>query len=190
MRRGSRVRSATTSRPRRTGDDEHHDRDQRPLHDGSSAAKPRSSTSRCASATACGSNWRSVWRPSECFHSASSRNGAANSGRAACDVHPAELAALHAARQYTLDQGEGPTQHGVGVELRDGGEVAGFGNDQLGDRGQVAVEQLQEALLPAAAAGRRRRSGDGRRDCASAASRFGSTAWRTTARNRSSLVGK
>ena len=61
-------------------------------------------------------------------------------------VHRAELAALHATGEDALDQGEGPTQHGVGVELRNRGEVAGFGDHELGHRGQVAVEQLQEAL--------------------------------------------
>ena len=105
------------------------------------------------------------------------------------DVHPAELAAFHAAGEDTLDQGEGPTQHGVGVELRDRGEVAGFGDDELGHRGQVAVEQLQEPLCqqPQQVGARSRCE---RRTVASAASRLGSTAWRTTARNRSSLVGK
>ena len=62
------------------------------------------------------------------------------------DVHPAELAAFHATGQDALDQGEGPTQHGVGVELRNRGEVAGFSDHELGHRGQVAVEQLQEPL--------------------------------------------
>ena len=41
---------------------------------------------------------------------------------------------------------EGPAQHGIGVELGDRREVAGLRHDQLGHRGQVAVEQLQEAL--------------------------------------------
>ncbi len=61
------------------------------------------------------------------------------------NLQPAKFAALHATGENALDQGKGPAQHRVGVELGDGGEVAGCSHDQLGYRGQVAVQQLEKS---------------------------------------------
>ena len=134
------------ARPPTASGGKHGHENQPALHGRGSAAKPRSRMSRCVATTSPRIELDVGVAAQRVLPQQQQQHGRREQRQRAVQVDGAELAALDAAGEHAADQRHALEHHLLGVEPGEGGEIAGFRHHQLGDGGQVGVQQQQEAL--------------------------------------------